>query len=77
MLFHLLLLQEVVTCVIFTWFPLTQKEGKYLTGKLVKSTMMRKYGVENINEHFKGFNNICDATQVISLPPCLMVLLFH
>ncbi|KAF3946480.1 hypothetical protein CMV_027257, partial [Castanea mollissima] len=32
-------------------------------GKLVESTMMHKYGVENINEHFIGFNNICDATQ--------------
>ncbi|KAK7836955.1 4-hydroxy-3-methylbut-2-enyl diphosphate reductase [Quercus suber] len=32
-------------------------------GKLVERTMMRKYGVENINEHFKSFNNICDATQ--------------
>lgn len=26
--------------------------------------MMRKYGVENINEHFISFNTICDATQV-------------
>ena len=29
---------------------------------------MRKYGVENVNEHFKSFNNICDASQVISFP---------
>ncbi|URD74058.1 4-hydroxy-3-methylbut-2-enyl diphosphate [Musa troglodytarum] len=32
-------------------------------GKLVEKTMMRKYGVENINEHFVSFNTICDATQ--------------
>ncbi|KAJ1382977.1 4-hydroxy-3-methylbut-2-enyl diphosphate reductase [Sesbania bispinosa] len=32
-------------------------------GKLVERTMMRKYGVENINEHFISFNTICDATQ--------------
>jgi len=32
-------------------------------GKLVERTMMRKYGVENINEHFLSFNTICDATQ--------------
>ncbi|XP_061978852.1 4-hydroxy-3-methylbut-2-enyl diphosphate reductase, chloroplastic-like [Populus nigra] len=33
-------------------------------GKLVERTMMRKYGVENINDHFISFNTICDATQV-------------
>ncbi|RWW04301.1 hypothetical protein BHE74_00013564 [Ensete ventricosum] len=33
-------------------------------GKLVEKTMMRKYGVENINEHFVSFNTICDATQL-------------
>ncbi|XP_051132761.1 4-hydroxy-3-methylbut-2-enyl diphosphate reductase, chloroplastic-like [Andrographis paniculata] len=32
-------------------------------GKLVERTMMRKYGVENINHHFLSFNTICDATQ--------------
>ncbi|XP_057964236.1 4-hydroxy-3-methylbut-2-enyl diphosphate reductase, chloroplastic [Malania oleifera] len=32
-------------------------------GKLVERTMMRKHGVENINEHFLSFNTICDATQ--------------
>ncbi|XP_021738562.1 4-hydroxy-3-methylbut-2-enyl diphosphate reductase, chloroplastic-like [Chenopodium quinoa] len=32
-------------------------------GKLVERTMMRKYGVENINNHFMSFNTICDATQ--------------
>lgn len=25
---------------------------------------MRKYGVENVNNHFLSFNTICDATQV-------------
>ncbi|KAI9128081.1 hypothetical protein K1719_001074 [Acacia pycnantha] len=32
-------------------------------GKLLERTMMRKYGVENVNEHFLSFNTICDATQ--------------
>ncbi|XP_061357872.1 4-hydroxy-3-methylbut-2-enyl diphosphate reductase, chloroplastic [Gastrolobium bilobum] len=32
-------------------------------GKLVERTLMRKFGVENINEHFISFNTICDATQ--------------
>ncbi|XP_030943078.1 4-hydroxy-3-methylbut-2-enyl diphosphate reductase, chloroplastic-like [Quercus lobata] len=32
-------------------------------GKLAERTMMRKYGVENVNEHFLSFNTICDATQ--------------
>ncbi|WVZ04176.1 hypothetical protein V8G54_024982 [Vigna mungo] len=32
-------------------------------GKLLERTMMRKYGVENVNEHFMSFNTICDATQ--------------
>ncbi|RWR95674.1 hydroxymethylbutenyl diphosphate reductase [Cinnamomum micranthum f. kanehirae] len=32
-------------------------------GKLVEKTMMRKYGIENINDHFVSFNTICDATQ--------------
>ncbi|OVA18637.1 LytB protein [Macleaya cordata] len=32
-------------------------------GKLAERTMMRKYGVDNINEHFISFNTICDATQ--------------
>lgn len=37
------------------------------TGKLVEKAMMRKYGVENINDHFVSFNTICDATQVIAI----------
>ncbi|XP_050262764.1 4-hydroxy-3-methylbut-2-enyl diphosphate reductase, chloroplastic-like isoform X1 [Quercus robur] len=31
-------------------------------GKLLERTM-RKYGVENVNEHILSFNTICDATQ--------------
>ncbi|KAK6159433.1 hypothetical protein DH2020_006747 [Rehmannia glutinosa] len=38
-------------------------------GKLVEKTLMRKYGVENINNHFISFNTICDATQVKSSSP--------
>ncbi|XP_023747587.1 4-hydroxy-3-methylbut-2-enyl diphosphate reductase, chloroplastic [Lactuca sativa] len=33
-------------------------------GKLLDTTMMRKYGVENIKNHFISFNTICEATQV-------------
>ncbi|KAL9231620.1 hypothetical protein vseg_006822 [Gypsophila vaccaria] len=32
-------------------------------GLLVERTMMRKYGVENVTNHFLSFNTICDATQ--------------
>ncbi|CAI0438145.1 unnamed protein product [Linum tenue] len=32
-------------------------------GKLAERTMMQKYGVENVNDHFISFNTICDATQ--------------
>ncbi|GMN37462.1 hypothetical protein TIFTF001_006837 [Ficus carica] len=32
-------------------------------GKLVERTIMRKFGVENVNDHFISFNTICDATQ--------------
>ncbi len=32
-------------------------------GKLFEHTMMQKYGVENVNDHFLAFNTICDATQ--------------
>lgn len=42
------------------------------TGKLIEGTMMQKYGVENVNDHFMSFNTICDATQV-SFNSLLMV----
>lgn len=32
-------------------------------GKLLERTMMRKYGPEQLNQHFLSFNTICDATQ--------------
>ncbi|KAJ8530143.1 hypothetical protein K7X08_036978 [Anisodus acutangulus] len=32
-------------------------------GKLAEKTMMQRYGVENVNNHFVSFNTICDATQ--------------
>lgn len=38
--------------------------GLLFSGKLVERTIMRKFGVENVNDHFISFNTICDATQV-------------
>jgi len=32
-------------------------------GKLFERTLMRKYGPDQINNHFLSFNTICDATQ--------------
>lgn len=32
-------------------------------GKLFERTMMRKYGPDQLNQHFVAFNTICDATQ--------------
>ncbi|WP_017652938.1 4-hydroxy-3-methylbut-2-enyl diphosphate reductase [Fortiea contorta] len=32
-------------------------------GKLFEHTMMRKYGPDQLNQHFQSFNTICDATQ--------------
>jgi 4-hydroxy-3-methylbut-2-en-1-yl diphosphate reductase len=32
-------------------------------GKLFEKTMMRKYGPDQLNQHFWSFNTICDATQ--------------
>jgi 4-hydroxy-3-methylbut-2-en-1-yl diphosphate reductase len=32
-------------------------------GKLLEHTMMRKYGPDQVNQHFMSFNTICDATQ--------------
>ena len=32
-------------------------------GKLFEHTMMRKYGPDQLNQHFLSFNTICDATQ--------------
>ncbi len=32
-------------------------------GKLFERTMMRKYGPDQLNDHFLSFNTICDATQ--------------
>ncbi|MBT9314339.1 4-hydroxy-3-methylbut-2-enyl diphosphate reductase [Leptothoe spongobia] len=32
-------------------------------GKLLERTMLKKYGPQDVNEHFSSFNTICDATQ--------------
>jgi len=32
-------------------------------GKLFERTMMKKYGPDQLNQHFQSFNTICDATQ--------------
>lgn len=32
-------------------------------GKLFEKTMMRKFGPDQLNDHFLSFNTICDATQ--------------
>ena len=32
-------------------------------GKIFERTMMRKYGPDQLNDHFVAFNTICDATQ--------------
>ncbi|MCY7323388.1 MAG: 4-hydroxy-3-methylbut-2-enyl diphosphate reductase [Phormidesmis sp. CAN_BIN36] len=32
-------------------------------GKLFEHTLMRKYGPDQLNQHFLSFNTICDATQ--------------
>jgi 4-hydroxy-3-methylbut-2-enyl diphosphate reductase len=32
-------------------------------GKLFEKTMMQKYGLTTLNQHFQSFNTICDATQ--------------
>lgn len=34
-----------------------------LIGKLFERTLIKKFGPQNINEHFMSFNTICDATQ--------------
>ncbi|NJK33612.1 MAG: 4-hydroxy-3-methylbut-2-enyl diphosphate reductase [Oscillatoriales cyanobacterium SM2_2_1] len=52
-------------------------------GKLFERTVMQKYGVANLNEHFLAFNTICDATQerqdamlnIVNLPLNLMLVI--
>lgn len=39
------------------------KSETELIGKLLEHTMIRKYGPDQINQHFVSFNTICDATQ--------------
>lgn len=39
------------------------KGESQLIGKLMERVMIRKYGPQNINDHFISFNTICDATQ--------------
>ncbi|PNX85078.1 4-hydroxy-3-methylbut-2-enyl diphosphate reductase chloroplastic-like, partial [Trifolium pratense] len=35
-------------------------------GKLLERTMVRKYRMENVTEHFISFNTIYDATQLLA-----------
>jgi len=62
----------VCTSRIFIINPYGIYFTEHFAGKLLERTMMRKYGVENINEHFMSFNTICDATQVWFHSPCLL-----
>ncbi|KAK6143489.1 hypothetical protein DH2020_023837 [Rehmannia glutinosa] len=54
------------TCISFFYVfadACSDTDFLYFAGRLIERTMMRKYGVENVNEHFISFNTICDATQ--------------
>ena len=65
-----------------TWLEISQTTCincfVYLLGKLLEKTMMTKFGIENVNDHFMSFNTICDATQVIprSLLSSLLLQVF-
>ncbi|PRQ23531.1 putative 4-hydroxy-3-methylbut-2-enyl diphosphate reductase [Rosa chinensis] len=54
--------KDLVKCGIANQTTMLMTETDSI-GKLVENTMMRKYGVENINDHFVSFNTICYATQ--------------
>lgn len=52
-------------------------------GKLLEHTMIKKYGPDQLNDHFQSFNTICDATQerqdamigILAQPLDLMVVI--
>ncbi|KAK3195565.1 hypothetical protein Dsin_026875 [Dipteronia sinensis] len=54
--------RDLVKCGIANQTTMLKGETEEI-GKLAHMTMMRKYGVENVNQHFISFNTICDATQ--------------
>jgi len=46
-----------------TLFINRYKKETRAIGQLLQKTMMSKYGPDKIEEHYKEFDTICDATQ--------------
>ncbi|MBD2485676.1 4-hydroxy-3-methylbut-2-enyl diphosphate reductase [Planktothrix sp. FACHB-1365] len=54
--------QDLVQIGIANQTTMLKSETEQI-GKLLEHTMMKKYGPDNLNQHFQSFNTICDATQ--------------